>query len=392
MGGRCGRYRAEHNGPVDTWVAPGRVTVIGEHTDYNDGFVLPVALPLVTRCTARVTTDATAWVTSRQRPAEPVQVALDEIAVTRERIPGWARYVLGVVNEFRVRGHAVTGVRIEVDGAVPIGAGLSSSAALTCAVAQAMRDLCAPEMSVRELIGIAVAAENDYAGAPTGVLDQSAAMLCTAGHALLLDVRRFTAAEARDEDGYRQIPFDLATAGLELLVVDTGEAHENADGGYTLRRSQCETAARELGVPALRDATSPGDLGRIADPVLRRRARHVVTENARVLAVAESLRDGADPREIGPVLTAGHASLRDDFEVSTPALDEVVDAALAAGAHGARMVGGGFGGSAVALVDRSNSAAVALAVGQRLAATGHPRPRTFMVIPSVGAHREVREG
>jgi len=377
-------------GRVDTWVAPGRVTVIGEHTDYNDGFVLPVALPLVTRCTARVTADAMARVASRQRPTEPVVVAIDEIAATRERIPGWARYVLGVVNEFRARGHPVTGIEIEVDGAVPIGAGLSSSAALTCAVAQAMRDLCAPGLGVRELFDIAVAAENDYAGAPTGMLDQAAALLYTAGHALFLDVRRFTAVHARDDDGYQQIPFDLVAAGLELLVVDTGEPHENADGGYARRRAQCEAAAAELGVPALRDVTAPGDLDRIADPVLRRRARHVVTENARVLAVAESLRAGTDPREIGPILIAGHTSLRDDFEVSTPALDEVVDAALAAGAHGARMVGGGFGGSAVALVERSNSAAVALAAGQRLAATGHPKPRTFTVIPSAGAHREVR--
>ncbi|WP_040797871.1 galactokinase [Nocardia higoensis] len=370
---------------MNTWVAPGRVNVIGEHTDYNDGFVLPVALPLVTRCTARITGDRTARITSRQRPGEPVTVALDEIAGARARIPAWARYVVGVIGEFRARGHAVPGIEIEIDGAVPIGAGLSSSAALTCAVAQAIRDLCAPGLDVRALIGIAVAAENDYAGAPTGVLDQSAALLCTAGHALLLDVRRFTAAGAHGRDGYQQIPFDLAAAGLELLVVDTGEPHTHAGGGYARRRAECEAAAGELGVRALRDVADPGDVNRIDDPVLRRRARHVVTENARVLAVADSLRAGVDPRVIGPVLTAGHRSLRDDFEVSTPALDEAVDAALAAGAHGARMVGGGFGGSAIALVDRARSAAVALAVGQRLATAGQPRPRTFTVVPAPGA-------
>ncbi|WP_067860358.1 galactokinase [Nocardia shimofusensis] len=365
---------------MSTWVAPGRVNIIGEHTDYNDGFVLPVALPLVTRCTARLTADATARVASRQRPGEPVAVAIGELAEARERIPGWARYVLGVVGEFRTRGHAVPGIEIEVDGAVPIGAGLASSAALTCAVAQAMRDLCAPGLGVRELIDIAATAENEYAGAPTGILDQSAALLCTPGHALLLDVRRFTAVGAADNDGCQQIPFDLATSGLELLVLDTGEPHENAGGGYARRRAECVSAARELGVPALRDVTALGELGRIADPVLRRRARHVVTENARVLTIAESLCGGADPREIGPILVAGHTSLRDDFEVSTPASDDVVDAALAAGAYGARMVGGGFGGSVIALVDRGRSAAVALAAGQRLAAAGHPNPVTVTVI------------
>ncbi|MBF6355061.1 galactokinase [Nocardia higoensis] len=367
-------------GRVDTWVAPGRVNIIGEHTDYNDGFVLPVALPLVTRCTARLSTDATARITSRQRPGEPLAVAIEEIAEARERIPGWARYILGVVGEFRARGHAVPGIEIEVDGAVPIGAGLSSSAALTCSVAQAMRDLCAPGLGVRELIDIAACAENRYAGAPTGILDQSAALLCTAGHALLLDVRRFTAVGARGDDGCEQIPFELAESGSALLVVDTGEPHENAGGGYARRRAECEAAAQELGVPALRDVTALGELGRITDPVLRRRARHVVTENARVLAVAECLRGGADPREIGPILVAAHTSLRDDFEVSTPASDEVVDAVLAAGAYGARMVGGGFGGSVVALVDRDRSAAVARAAGERLVAAGHRKPVGSTVI------------
>src|SRR5690606_30247768 len=282
---------------------------------------------------------------------------------------------------------AVPGVRIEVDGAVPIGAGLSSSAALTCAVAGAVRDLCAPELDRRALIDIAVAAENHYVGAPTGVLDQAASLLCTAGHALFLDVRQFGAGPGGGsaEAGCAQIPFDLAAAGLVLLVVDTGQPHENAAGGYARRRAECEAAARELGVRSLREIAGPAQVTRIGDPVLRRRARHVVTENARVAAVAARLRAGADPREIGPILTEGHASLRDDFEVSTPALDEAVDAAIAAGAYGARMVGGGFGGSAIALVDRARAAAVAPAVGQRLTAAGHPRPRTFAVVPSAGA-------
>ncbi|MEU7139901.1 galactokinase [Nocardia sp. NPDC046473] len=373
-----------------TWVAPGRVNIIGEHTDYNDGFVLPIALPLVVECAARVRTDAMVRVVSRQRPDETVLVAVAELAAERARVPGWSRYPLGVVAEFVRRGHPIDGVDLELDGAVPIGAGLSSSAALSCAVAIALRDLFAPTVTERELIELARAAENDYVGAPTGLLDQSAAILCTAGHALFLDIRRFVengSADATNTVAHEQIPFDLARFGLELLVIDTGQPHEHVDGGYAERRAQCEAAAAELGVPALRDIDAVAALDRITDEVLRRRARHVVTENARVLTVAKKLRSGADPRTIGPVLTEGHASLRDDFEVSTPALDAAVAAALAAGAHGARMVGGGFGGSVIALVDRDSTDTVVAAVRNRFADAGFAEPRTFVVGPAAGAHR-----
>ncbi|WP_225724825.1 MULTISPECIES: galactokinase [unclassified Nocardia] len=369
---------------MQTWVAPGRVNIIGEHTDYSDGYVLPIALPLVVTCAAEVTSDGFAQVSSRQRPGAPVRVALTELAAQRDRLPGWARYPLGVVAEFVRRGLPIAGVELRLDGAVPIGAGLSSSAALSCSVAIALRDLFAPTLSDRELIDMARAAENDYAGAPTGVLDQSAAILCTAGHALFLDVRRFAGAETGS--AYQQIPFDLARFGLELLVIDTGQPHRLVDGGYAERRAQCEAAAAALGVPALRDA-DPAAVERIGDPVLRRRARHVVGENRRVLAVVEKLRAGADPREIGPLLTATHDSLRDDFEVSTPALDTAVATALAAGAHGARMVGGGFGGSAIALTDRARTATVAASVREAFAHNGFEEPRTFVVVPSAGAHR-----
>ncbi|MGK8523742.1 galactokinase [Nocardia asteroides] len=369
-----------------TWVAPGRVNIIGEHTDYNEGYVLPIALPLVVRCAAAARSDGMVRVGSRQRPGEPVLVAVSDLAARRERVPGWARYPLGVVAAFTRHGHRITGVDLDLDGAVPIGAGLSSSAALSCAVGVALRDLFAPRLTDRVVIDLARAAENDYVGAPTGLLDQSAAMLCTAGHALLLDVRAF-AADATAPRGHEQIPFDLGARGLELLVIDTGQPHELADGRYAERREQCAAAAVALGVTALRDVPSVADVDRIADNVLRRRARHVVTENARVLAVAEKLRAGADPRGIGPMLSAGHASLRDDFEVSTPALDTAVDAALSAGAHGARMVGGGFGGSVIALVDRDRTAAVAESVRRRFAAAEFPDPRTFVVEPAAGAHR-----
>jgi len=228
-----------------------------------------------------------------------------------------------------------------------------------------------------DLVELARRSENDFVGAPTGILDQSASLLCTAGAALFLDTR-----ERRTE----QVPLDLAAAGLELLVVDTRTSHTHADGGYGDRRRECEEAAARLGVPALRDVPDVAALAALDDDVLRRRARHIVTENARVLEIVRVLRGAADPRSIGPVLSEGHASLRDDFEISTPELDACVDAALAAGAHGARMVGGGFGGSAVVLVDRDRAGAIAEAVRYRFAQAGYTAPRTFDVVPSAGAH------
>ncbi|GAA5069586.1 galactokinase [Nocardia callitridis] len=373
-----------------TWVAPGRVNIIGEHTDYNDGFVLPIALPQVVECGARVRTDGRVCVVSEQRD-DSVTVEVGELLARRDEVPGWSRYPLGVVAEFVRRGHPVSGIDLELDGAVPIGAGLSSSAALSCAVAIALRDLFAPSMSRFELIDVARAAENDYVGAPTGLLDQSASVLCTEGHALFLDIRRFGETEDGSSDGnergsaHEQIPFDLDAFGLRLLVIDTGQTHNHAEGGYARRRAECEAAAAALGVPALRDVPSLDVVDGLADEVLRRRARHVVSENARVLEVVEILRGGGDPRAIGPILTAGHVSLREDFEISTAALDTAVATARAAGAHGARMVGGGFGGSALALVDHDRVDAVADAVREKFLASGYSEPRTFVATPSAGA-------
>ncbi|MGW6701103.1 galactokinase [Nocardia sp. NPDC055049] len=366
---------------MEKWIAPGRVNLIGEHTDYNDGFVLPIALPLGVVCAAGPRGDGLVRLTSAQRPGEVVEVGADALAAQRDRLPGWARYPLGVVNEFIRGGHRFSGVDLELDGAVPIGAGLSSSAALCCAVTIALRDLFVPALTDRRMVEIARAAENSFAGVPTGLLDQSASILCTEGHALFLDIRAFTASESTAAE---QIPFDLATAGLALIVADTGHPHDLADGGYAERRAQCEAAAAALKLSALRDATSE-DLPHLRDRVLRRRARHVVTENARVLAVVDRLRAGADPRSIGALLTASHHSLREDFEVSAPALDLAVDAALDAGAHGARMVGGGFGGSIIALVEHADR--VAENIMNRFATTGFAPPRVFAVEPAAGARK-----
>jgi galactokinase len=370
------RFGAE---PEGVWAAPGRVNVIGEHTDYNGGFVLPVALPHTTRAAVARRDDGLLAVVSMQSAGEPVQIALDELAPGSPS--GWAGYPAGVVEGLRER--LPGGVSVLVDSEVPAGAGLSSSAALTCSVALALRDLVAPELTPADLVELARRAENDFVGAPTGILDQSASVLCTAGHALFLDTRDRTS---------EQVPFDLAASGLALLVVDSGVTHEHADGGYGDRRRECEEAAKRLGVSLLREIEDVGRLDALADgtaegDVLLRRARHIVTENARVLDVVATLRGDADPRAIGPVLTAGHASLRDDFEISVPLLDAIVEGALGAGAHGARMVGGGFGGSAIALVDADHIDTVTAAVTERYARGGHGPPRTFTAVPSAGARR-----
>jgi galactokinase len=362
--------------PEGVWAAPGRVNVIGEHTDYNDGFVLPVALPHTTRAAVGRRTDGRLAFASLQGDGAVVELAMADLSPGRP--DGWAGYPAGVVAGLRDR--LAGGVNVLVDSDVPVGAGLSSSAALTCSVALALSDLVAPELSRTDLVELARRSENEFVGAPTGILDQSASLLCRAGHALFLDTR---------SGATEQVPLDLAAAGLELLVVDTGTSHTHADGGYGDRRRECEKAAARLGVAALRDVADVAGLAALDDDVLLRRARHIVTENARVLEVVRILRGDADPRAIGPVLSEGHASLRDDFEISTPELDACVAAALAAGAHGARMVGGGFGGSAVVLVDIDRSGAVAGAVRAEFDRRGFAAPRTFDVVPSAGARRLV---
>jgi galactokinase len=365
--------------PEGVWAAPGRVNVIGEHTDYNGGFVLPVAMEHTTRAAVARRDDGRVALASLQGDGAVVELGIEELAPGRP--DGWAGYPGGVVVGLRER--LAGGVSVLVDTDVPVGAGLSSSAALTCSVALALSDLVAPELAPADLVELARSAENDFVGAPTGILDQSASVLCTAGHALFLDTRDRTS---------EQVPLDLAATGLALLVIDSGVTHDHADGGYGDRRRECETAAQRLGVGLLREIDDLAALEPLADgtadgAVLRRRARHIVTENARVLEVVATLRSEADPRAIGPILTAGHASLRDDFEISVPLLDAIVESALAAGAHGARMVGGGFGGSAIALVDAEAVDAVTAAVTARFAREGADSPRTFVTVPSEGARR-----
>ncbi|MEU3554618.1 galactokinase [Streptomyces fragilis] len=368
-------YGAE---PAGVWAAPGRVNLIGEHTDYNGGFVMPFALPQVAVAAVSPREDGLLRLSSADVPGGVVERRVDEL------LPGsdkrWTAYPAGVVWAMLEGGHAVTGADVHLASTVPSGAGLSSSAALEVVVALALDDLFGLGLDRALLARICQRAENEYVGAPTGIMDQTASACCEAGHALFLDTRDGTR---------RQIPFDLAAEGMRLLVVDTQVKHAHSGGEYGKRRAGCERGAELLGVPVLRDipyAELDEALERLEDEEIRRLVRHVVTEDERVERVVRLLNDG-DTRGIGPVLTEGHASLRDDFRVSAPELDTVVEAALAAGALGARMTGGGFGGSAIVLVDDDKADAVVSAVGSAFAEAGHQPPRVFPAVPSRGAWR-----
>ncbi|MGY0003367.1 galactokinase [Micromonospora sp. I033] len=369
------RYGAE---PAGRWAAPGRVNLIGEHTDYNDGFVLPFALPLRTVVAAAVRDDGR-WTVWSELDDEPVEFGPAE-ADEPGRVDGWAAYVAGVVWALRAAGHAVPGARLAIASDVPVGSGLSSSAAIEAAVLAALVELGGLDLPADRWPRLAQRAENDYVGAPTGIMDQSAVIRGRSGHALFLDCRT---------EAVEQIPFDLDAAGLAVLVVDSRAPHRHADGEYAARRKSCERAAKALGVAALRDvATADLDaaLARLDDAETRRRVRHVVTEDQRVLDTVELLRAGR-ARDIGPLLTASHASMRDDFEITVPEIDTAVEAALAAGAYGARMTGGGFGGCVLALVDADAADAVAAAVAAAYADRGFAAPGTRTVLPAGGVAR-----
>ncbi len=363
--------------PAGTWVAPGRINLIGEHTDYNDGFVLPIALPHQVTVTAARRDDDTLRLVSGQADRH-VELRVDDLAPSR--VDGWAAYPAGVVWALRQRGHAVGGLDLLIDGDVPPGAGLSSSAALECATAMAAADLYDVDLAGRGLAELARYAENEFVGVPCGVMDQAASVLCSAGHALLLDTRSMATT---------QVPFDPAAEGLTLLVIDTRAPHQLADSAYAARRRSCERAASVLGVPALRDVDIDGldaALAALPSAELRGRTRHVVTENARVARFVALLRAGR-LAEAGPVLTASHTSLRDDYEVTCPELDTAVEAALTAGALGARMTGGGFGGCVIALLPSERVAGCVTGVRQAFERSGFAAPATFTATPSDGARR-----
>ncbi|WP_157248118.1 galactokinase [Nonomuraea typhae] len=354
--------------PETVWHAPGRVNLIGEHTDYNDGFVLPFAVPWGVTAAVSPREDGVVRLLSLQSGSGPV---------TRDRLEdtaGWERYAAGVL---AMLGDRVRGADIAVDGDVPQGAGLSSSAALEVSVASAVNEVCALGLTPMEIALTSQKAENDFVGMPCGIMDQAASALAKEGHALFLDCRSL---------GYRNVPLDLAAHGLEILIIDTRVHHELADGEYAKRRAECESAARTLGVPALRDVTDlAAALERLSGNE-RKRTMHVVTENHRVEALIGLLRAG-HPAETGALLNASHLSLRDQFEVTVPELDLAAEAAVRGGARGARMTGGGFGGSVIALVAADRVASVRESVSTAYAAKSWREPRYLRATPAQGAHK-----
>ena len=375
-------FRERFGGEPDgVWLAPGRANLMGEHTDYNDGFVLPFALGQGITVAAARRNGRRLTLCSRQEPADVAEVDLDGLAPGR--VTGWAAYPAGVAWALAEAGHRVPGACLAFDSDLPAGAGLSSSAALECATALALTSLGGLDVPRAELVTIARLAENEFAGVPTGIMDQSASLLCRAGHALLLDCRSLETS---------QVPFDPAAADAGLLLINTRARHELADGEYGQRRAECEEAARRLGIPSLRSLTDLADTDSLTDPVLRRRVRHVVTDNQRVLEVVALLRAPSGPsadtfREIGRLLTQAHASLRDDFEVSWPEADVAVEAVLAAGAAGARMIGGGFGGSVLALVPAAAGVPVRDAVTAAFARHGWTAPEFLVAVPADSARQ-----
>lgn len=350
--------------------APGRINLIGEHIDYSDGFVLPFAISNRTTVAIKKRSDNLIKLASAQRQSSIFESSLDQLKPGDEG--KWERYPLGVVWALGIR----SGLDIYIDGKVPLGAGLSSSAALECSVAVALNHLFDLKLTEKELAKLTQKAENDFVGMPCGIMDQSISLMGKAGHALLLDCRDLST---------KLVPIDLAASGLELLIIDTQAHHSLVDGGYAERRGNCEAAAAKLG-KSMRDL-SIDELEANKEklsPVEYRRARHAVTEIARVLDCVKAL-EAKDFNKVGELLNKSHASLRDDYNVSCPELDVAVEASRKSGALGARMVGGGFGGSAIALLKREDFDQAKSAINKAFALNGFKAPRFFESLPSDGA-------
>ena len=351
--------------------APGRVNLIGEHIDYSDGFVLPFAIKDRTLVAARKRNDSTVRIASAQRRNKIVTVDISQV---KPGLKGeWERYALGVLWAMGIK----EGVDLLIDGYVPLGAGLSSSAALECSVATVINHLFDLGFNLEELARLTQKAENQYVGVPCGIMDQSVSLMATQGSALLLDCRDLTT---------KNIPFDVASSGLELLIIDTQAHHALTDGGYAERRASCESVVAKLGIISLRELTMQQleNSRALLTETEFLRARHAVTEMKRVLECVDAL-SNSDFEKVGYLINQSHTSLRDDYTVSCPELDTAVEAALSAGALGSRMVGGGFGGSAIALIQASKTTETIKVIEKAFSSKGFKAPRFFTSLPSQGA-------
>ncbi|MGB7450426.1 MAG: galactokinase [Ornithinimicrobium sp.] len=379
----AGSFQETFGAPPDgVWSAPGRVNLMGEHLDYNGGPVLPFAIDHRTMVAVAARSDDRIRLRSRQHDQGWEGSAT---SVRPDDVEPWCRYPVGVHWAMHEAADVPVGFDALVDGRVPSGSGLSSSAALTCAVALALHDLASgsrnrevdAEDVRRTLAQACVRAENEFAGAPTGGMDQAVVLRATQGHALLLDCRDFGAEHVRLPDG------------AQLLVVDTRTQHSLTDGRYGGRREACERAVDMLGVARLTDISSTdldAVLGRLPDEELRGVVRHIVTETERVHDAVAALR-ARSWRTLGPILRASHRSMRDDFGISTPELDLVVDSAVQAGAIGARMTGGGFGGSAVVVCPDGARADIAAGISRAFDRDGHAPPGMLAVQATASAER-----
>ena len=364
--------------PTGVWSAPGRVNLIGEHTDYNEGFVLPLAIDRRTYAAVGTRSDQLARIASAFT-GEVVEFEISQIQ--RDKVSGWSAYPLGVAWSLIQAGATPQGFDLYVDSNVPVGAGLSSSAAIECSVALALNDLWESGFSREVLAKVGQRAENEIVGAPTGIMDQTASLFGQVDHAVFLDCRTLEA---------KPTPLALRENGLELLVMDTRVAHRLTDGGYAARRQSCEEAAQLVGVSSLRDLTAAilEESKHLLSEVAYKRARHVVTENERVIQTVELL-SGSGPKSIGQLMVESHTSMRDDFQISISELDVAVETAMAEGAFGARMTGGGFGGAAIALIESAKVSNLTSVVLEKFRDQGFVKPEIFKVTADEGAKREI---
>jgi galactokinase len=355
------------------YAAPGRINLIGEHTDYNLGFALPIALPQ--RTVATFTPDRGDAITvSSDRAEGAVRIPL---GTAPGAVEGWAGYLAGVMWALRQAGHPVPGGAMSITSEVEMGSGLSSSAALECAALGAITSATGVRIDLKEQARLAQRAENDYVGAPTGLLDQLASLFGEASTALLIDFRDITV---------EPVAFDPDGRGVGLLLIDSRARHRHAGGDYAARRTSCERAAAALGASSLREVQDrgPSVLAAVTDPVDARRARHVLSENQRVLDFVAALGD-SEFTAAGQILTASHASMRDDFEITTEHIDLIADTAVRAGALGARMTGGGFGGCVIALVPVDRAELVGEMVRRAVCDAGFEQPMITRTRAAAGA-------